>query len=111
MTAVATPFFWRDRHGYRHVPARMETRHLFYTLRMIWNSTMPANARLPGNVYSFGPTYTKDYMLNAIAAIATELDMREDLTPDWEQQLQRMIDWLATHQLSRAESAQIAETT
>ena len=109
MSAVALPFFWRDRHGVRHLPSRMETRHLFYTLRMIWNNTMPANARLPGNLYSFGPTYTREYMLGAIASIVPELAKREDMTIEWRQQLQRMVDWLATHQLKRAEPEQIAE--
>ena len=109
MSEVALPFLWRDRHGEHHLPARMETRHLFYTLRMIWNNTMPASARLPGNLYSFGPTYTREYMLIAIVAIVPELAIRDDMTPEWRHQLQRMIDWVSTHQLKRAESAQIAE--
>lgn len=109
MSEVALPFFWRDRHGIRHLPARMETRHLFYTLRMIWNNTMPASARLPGNLYSFGPTYTRDYMLSAIVAIVPELAARKDMTSEWRQQLQHMVDWISTHQLDRAEPAQIAE--
>lgn len=109
MSKVALPFFWRDRHGTRHLPARMETRHLFYTLRMIWNNTMPASARQPGNLYSFGPTYTRDYMLSAIVAIVPELATRNDMTSEWKQQLQHMVDWISTHQLDRAEPAQIAE--
>ena len=109
MSAVALPFFWKDRHGVRHLPSRMETRHLFYTLRMIWNNTMPASARIPGNLYSFGPTYTREYMMGAIVAIVPELAMREDMTIEWRQQLQHMINWLSTHQLKRSEHIQIAE--
>ena len=109
LNEVARPFLWRDRHGHHHPPARMETRHLFYTLRMIWNSTMPASARLPGNLYSFGPTYTRKYMLSAIVAIVPELATRNNMTPEWRRQLQHMIDWISTHQLGREQSARIEE--
>ena len=106
---VAPPFLWRDRHGEHHLPAQMETRHLFYTLRMIWNNTMPASARLPGHLYSFGPTYTHEYMLDAIFAIVPELSTRKNMTPEWGRQLQHMIDWISTHQLARKKPVQIAE--
>jgi hypothetical protein len=106
---VARPFLWRDRHGERHLPAHMETRHLFYTLRMIWNNTMPASARLPGNLYSFGPTYTREYMLGAIVAIVPELATRKNMTPEWRQQLQHMIDWISIYQLKSEKRAQIEE--
>jgi hypothetical protein len=94
-------FAWRDRTGQWHLVKRMETRHLFYTLRMIWNHTMPASARLPGNLYSFGPTYTRKYMIDAISAIVPELAQRKDMTPDWTAQLERMKDWLRTWQLEQ----------
>ena len=98
---VTPPFCWRDRNGEHHLPTKMPTRHLFYTLRMIWNNRMPASARLPGNWYSFGPTYTSEYMLDAIRAIVPELVTRQDMEPVWWQQLQHMIDWLSTHQLQQ----------
>lgn len=97
--SVAETFKWRDRHGVRHAPADMETRHLFFTLRMIWNNTMPASCRLPGNLYSFGPSYTRAYMLQAIRAITVELTKRTDMQRDWQYQLQQMIRWLATPQV------------
>lgn len=106
---IAPPFLWRDRHGEHHLPAHMETRHLFYTLRMIWNNTMPASARLPGNLYSFGPTYTREYMLGAIVAIVPELAARKNMAFEWKRQLQHMIDWISTHQLSREQSVRIGE--
>ena len=102
MERVATPargFKWRDRHGEMHAPQDMETRHLFYTLRMIWNHTMPEAARLPGNLYALSPQYTQAYMLEAIRALGNELANRDDLTAEWSSQLQRMINWLGTHQL------------
>jgi len=92
-------FKWRDRHGVHHDVSTMETRHLFYTLRMIWNNTMPAQCRLPGNLYTFGPSYTRQYMFDAIRAIATEVANRDDLTAEWNLQLQHMIRWLATPQI------------
>jgi hypothetical protein len=95
-------FAWRDRTGQLHLVKRMETRHLFYTLRMIWNHTMPASARLPGNLYSFGPTYTRQYMIDAISAIVPELAQRKDMTPHWTAQLNRMKDWLRTRQIEQA---------
>ena len=101
-------FQWRDRTGQPHLVKRMETRHLFYTLRMIWNHTMPVSARLPGNLHSFGPIYTRDYMINAIEAIVPELATRNDMTKDWMQQLQKMIDWLSTHQLGSADATSSA---
>ena len=104
---IAPPFLWRDRHGEHHLPAHMETRHLFYTLRMIWNHTMPASARLPGNLYGFGPTYTREYMLGAIVAIVPELATRTNMTPEWRRQLQHMIDWISIYQLKREKRAQI----
>lgn len=106
---IARPFIWRDRHGEHHLPAHMETRHLFYTLRMIWNNTMPASARLPGNLYSFGPTYTREYMLSAIVAIVPELATRKNMASEWRRQLQHMIDWISTHQLSSVQPARIGE--
>lgn len=99
----AQTFAWRDRTGQFHLVERMETRHLFYTLRMIWNHTMPTSARLPGNLYRFGPTYTRKYMIDAIRAIVPELAQRKDMTPDWTTQLERMKDWLSTHQLQSDE--------
>jgi len=96
----AEPFKWRDGNGVFHPVAGMETRHLFFTLRMIWNNTMPAMCRLPGNLYSFGPFYTKKYMLDAVAAITAELANRTDMAPDWLSQLQQLVDWLATPQLT-----------
>lgn len=106
--SAVTAFQWRDRTGQLHLIKRMETRHLFYTLRMIWNHTMPASARLPGNLYSLGPTYTRDYMLKAIEAIVPELATRNDMTKDWVRQLQKMIDWLSKHQLDRSDAARAA---
>jgi hypothetical protein len=99
---IAAPFQWRDRTGQLWFVDRMETRHLFYTLRMIWNHTMPKSARLPGNLYSFGPTYTAKYMMDAVNAIVPELEGRKDMHRDWSAQLEKMKNWLRTWQLEQA---------
>jgi hypothetical protein len=96
-------FKWRDGSGQMHAPGGMETRHLFYTLRMIWNNTMPATARLPGNLYRFPPHYTTAYMRDAIKALSQELVTRQDMTEEYTTQLQHMLDWLATPQLGPGE--------
>lgn len=80
----------------------METRHLFYTVRMIWNHTMPVQAQTATfKRYAFGPRYTKEYMLEAIRAMVPELGTRTDLTPGWAAELQQMINWLARQQLAQ----------
>lgn len=92
-------FRWRDRAGNLHAPSTMATRHLFFTLRMIWNHTMPASARLPGNLYTFSSYYKPDYMKDAIRALTAELATREDMQPDWKDQLTFMLEWLAIRQI------------
>lgn len=58
-------FRWRCRNGIKVTPQAMETRHLFMTLVMIWNHTMPRGSeiRRSGNwqhhMYTLGPTSLK----------------------------------------------------
>lgn len=64
---------WRDHSGRFLEPAAMETRHLFYTLRMIWNHTLPESVRLhPYRRYRFSPFYTIEYLQQAIYYIGQE---------------------------------------
>lgn len=88
----AAGWTWRDRTGGHHAPQTMETRHLFYTLRMIWNNTMPANAHVGQNprYYAFGPFYTVEYMKTAVVHIATELATRPDMRANWLRELEQM---------------------
>lgn len=108
-TEVSNTFRWRDRFGEHHDVKNMETRHLFFTLRMIWNNTMPAQYRLPGNLYVFGKHYTKHYMVRAVRALAKELAGREDMAPEWQRQLQQMIAWLSTPQLTTELDARLSK--
>jgi hypothetical protein len=100
LSDVAQRFKWRDQHGGFTDPASMETRHLFYTLRMIWNHTMPLSARIePFKRYKFGPFYTEEYLKGAIKHLSTELGTRRDMRPHWEYELGCMIRWLSIYQL------------
>ena len=73
----------------------MVTRHLFLTLRMIWNHVMPDDARIHPHVrYKFAPYYTEQYFKRAIVALANELSTRTDLEPSVAADLYRMQHWL-----------------
>lgn len=94
--APALNWRWRSNGGSQHYPADMETRHLFHTLRMIWNNVMPEAAWVGRiKLYSFGPTYTDQYMREAVLNIGRELMSRDDLRPDWRAQLDQMAAWLS----------------
>lgn len=78
---VSTDFKWRDRRGQFHYPKDMETRHLFFTVRMIWNHTVPDMYQIkPFERYNFSSFYTSFYMGQAVRNILSELSTRNDLT-------------------------------
>ena len=94
----ATPWKWRSAQcngGGSLLPSEMSTRHLFYTLRMIWNHTMPEHMRVGFNArrYSSFPGYAQEYMAEAIRRIGGELSTRTDLAPFQKRELEQM----ATH--------------
>lgn len=100
----AQTFRWRDRKGVHHIPSDMATSHLFFTLRMIWNHSMPLRMHVGGpgiNRYTFGPAYTVDYMADAVKALAKELDTRSDLAPHLKAQLDEMKSWYASNLLPK----------
>lgn len=86
---------WRTRHGDRVQPSDMETRHLFFTLRMIWHNTMPRAAWVMDapRLYAFGPSYDQPYMMDAIRHLAIELSTRKDMSKDWADQLRLMVGY------------------
>jgi hypothetical protein len=87
---------WRDRHGIMWDPRRMETHHLFYTIRMIWNNSMPLHMRV-GNVivYTFPDMYTIQYMRDAVLHLGKELLRREDKLAYWQKdELRQMAEHL-----------------
>lgn len=96
---IKTPcktFRWKDSKDNFHFPIQMETRHLFMTLVLIWNHTMPEDAVIlksgewTHRRYRLGSHYDTDYLSIAIGAIARELFVRNDLEPAWKATLQRM---------------------
>jgi hypothetical protein len=95
---------WRESNGKFHYPANMHTRHLFFTLRMIWNNFMPARMRVGAvTLYDFTGRYTRDYLKEAIYRIADELSRRDDMTAEWSAQLAAMRAWFNSPDLALAE--------
>lgn len=85
-------FRWRMQNGDYVRPHVMETRHLFFTLRMIWNHSVPDKYRLkPYKKYQFRDFYTAGYMQLAIMSVSLELSKR-DIPEKWMAQLKSMID-------------------
>lgn len=89
--SLATGFIWRASGGGNISPTDMETSHLFYTLRMIWNNKMPESMHV-GRVkqYYFPEFYTDNYFKIAIISIASELCKRTDLDFIFLRQLEAM---------------------
>ena len=95
-TKLLDIYVWRQRGGEFFRPQDMATRHLFYTLRMIWNHKMPDEAKLqPYNQYAFGRFYTDDYLKLSIKHLSIELGKRKDLTDIQRHELKQMLDYLA----------------
>lgn len=106
--AVATPWTWRTQQGNFMLPSEMETRHLFYTLRMIWNHKMPEVARFPAyQQYEFSAFYTDVYFRQAILFLTEELAQRDNMIPQWKADLDHMITWLARYQLQMEQRQQV----
>ena len=92
-------FAWRDSSGTFHDIARMETRHLFNVLVMIWNHTMPDDAKTHDyKRYSFSAFYAPRYMQSAIKAILPELSARLDVTFAQAQRLEKMAAYFKENQ-------------
>lgn len=84
--------YWVTSKGDRTNIAEMKTTHLFYTLRLLYNSFMPRP--LSVGTYKqcyFTPSlYTSDYLQQIIPAIYTELNNRDGLSYSYKQQLANM---------------------
>ena len=96
---LTPPWRWRERNGMAyHLPQEMETRHLFYTLRMTWNNYMPDHMRVGRRVklYNFGPYYTNVYMMQAVICIGAELFERNDIDLMWQTEIDQMRSWFET---------------
>lgn len=88
---IEEPFKWRQNGGQHIRVTDMDVNHLWNTLRMAWNHSVPEDLKVFGRYrkYNFGPDYTDEYMRKAIVAIHKELITR-DLTPKMLNDLNRM---------------------
>lgn len=76
-------FKWRTHDGQKLSPSEMETRHLVYTLRMIFNHIAPEEFRVPGGKrWSGVAEMPSDYLRNAVNHMAAEAVKRNDLTAE-----------------------------
>jgi hypothetical protein len=94
---------WLDAKGQYWDVKDMETRHLFYTLRMIWNNRMPVPVPDNPKFYRFDPrTHDEKYLAAMIPVLAGELSQRDDISPFFQSQL----DWMEARftELLEAES-------
>lgn len=81
---LETNFKWRmsGNKGFISID-KMETSHLYNTLKMIWNHSVPDYTYIvqPFKKYSlFGPHYTPEYMLKSMKFMLEELGRRDDVT-------------------------------
>lgn len=82
---------WRDRKGVDHHPHDMHTTHIFHTIIMIWNHSVPVDLQFrPFNKYEFPEFYTQQYMKDTVYYLVKELQMRRDLTPKMIEKLQEL---------------------
>lgn len=95
---------WRQGNGAGWIhPKDMETRHVFYTIRMIWNHSVPPQMRVGKNyrMYSgFGPEYTRDYMKSAVVHLMHELSTRKDMIDEWRQEYEEIMSYLREYDFS-----------
>lgn len=67
-------FKWLAADGRFVRPKDMTTRHLFYTLRMIWNHTVPEHMKFKPYIrYVFPEFYSNQYMILAVRYMMKEL--------------------------------------
>lgn len=74
---VISDFSWRDRTGVFHKVEDMDSRHLYYTVMMIWNHSVPEIIKFrPFREHVFSSFYTGRYMLDAVVIMLKELSLR-----------------------------------
>lgn len=86
--AIDSSWRWRSADGHRWAPSEMETRHVWFTLRMIWHHTVPPRMYLGRfRRYRFGEFYSDAYFRTAIQQLYMELLVRDDMKPEWRREL------------------------
>jgi hypothetical protein len=74
-------------HGGQEIfPSEMETRHLVFTLRMIYNHLVPAHMRVPGGKrWGDIDKMPVRYLQDSVRHMTAEVTKRPDLTPEHRQ--------------------------
>ncbi len=75
---IPEDFVWRNRDGQLFAVKDMKTKHLFHTLRLIWNHLAPVTMKIhPFSNYKYPSYYTDDYLAKAVRVMFHELSNRE----------------------------------
>lgn len=70
---------WRDRKGNLWDPSDMTTKHLFFTVRAVWNSVMDPDMRVGEAYVVYDFKYPAAYMRAAVAILGQHLINRPDM--------------------------------
>jgi hypothetical protein len=89
---MKTEFLWATQDGEILTPEEMETTHLFYVIRMIYNHTAPQHLRLPGGHWQSWEEAPKELKIETLRVMGTELLKRDDLPTSLDIQLGIMRD-------------------
>lgn len=83
---------WKTSNGQSTKVTNMDTKHLFYIIRLLWNTYMPEPLALGTQKVSYFNVelYTHSYLKEVIQAMYKELGTRQDLDWDLEGQLEQM---------------------
>lgn len=102
---------WRDSKALLHSPSKMETRHLFMTLVLIWNNLAPEEALIhKSGTWTHhlrrlsSENYSIDYLLVSVRMLSQELRKRKDVLPEWQETLNKMVAFLSRVQIAHTES-------
>lgn len=89
-------FLWVTHKGDVYLLADMATPHLFYSLRMLYNHSVPPVFRVVGpgesmKRYNDVPDWDAEYRTTALRELASELNSRDDLDDKLQQQYDDII--------------------
>lgn len=78
-------FVWNDAFGKSYPVGNMDTHHLFYSVRMLWNHLLPAHVQMkPFKKKAIGNPHS-EYWKQAMAVMWRVLLDRKDITPKFQE--------------------------
>lgn len=104
-------FKWRTGAGEWVSPSKMDTRHLFHVVKMIWNNSVPRPAMYVGGVklYNFDRKYyTWAYMRLAVLHCGRELMRRADRTESMDDALWEMAWWINSGEYTEVDQKRLS---